>query len=83
MDKYAECIDGNQAYVVSEALKLLFKKEFKRWPTHEQHQPGASRSRRSYEDPRNKHEALFNPIRHAREYNALQLGNSRPMPLRG
>ncbi len=33
VDKYAQFIGGNQAYVVSEALKLLFKKdeEFKRW----------------------------------------------------
>jgi hypothetical protein len=33
LDNYAEFIGGNQAYVVSEALKLLFKKdeEFKRW----------------------------------------------------
>ena len=33
LDRYAEFIGGNQAYVVSEALKLLFKKdeEFKRW----------------------------------------------------
>ena len=33
LDKYAEFIGGNQAYVVSEALKLLFKRddEFKRW----------------------------------------------------
>ncbi len=33
LDKYAEFIGGNQAYVVSEALKLLFKKdeEFKHW----------------------------------------------------
>ena len=33
LDKYAQFIGGNQAYVVSEALKLLFKKdeEFKRW----------------------------------------------------
>jgi hypothetical protein len=33
LDKYAEFIGGNQAYVVSEALKLLFKQdeEFKRW----------------------------------------------------
>ena len=34
MDRYAEFIDANQSYVVSEALKLLFRKdeEFKRWP---------------------------------------------------
>ena len=33
LDKYAEFIDANASYVVSEALKLLFKKddEFKRW----------------------------------------------------
>lgn len=33
LDKYAKFIGGNQAYVVSEALKLLFKKdeEFKLW----------------------------------------------------
>jgi len=31
--KYAEFIDANASYVVSEALKLLFRKddEFKRW----------------------------------------------------
>jgi len=33
LDKYAEFIDANASYVVSEALKLLFKRdeEFKRW----------------------------------------------------
>ena len=33
LDRYAEFIDGNVSYVVSEALKLLFRKdeEFKRW----------------------------------------------------
>jgi len=33
LDKYAKFIDANVSYVVSEALKLLFKKdeEFKRW----------------------------------------------------
>jgi predicted transcriptional regulator len=33
LDKYAEFIDANPSYVVSEALKLLFKKddEFKCW----------------------------------------------------
>ncbi len=34
LDRYAEFIDANPSYVVSEALKLLFRKdaEFKRWP---------------------------------------------------
>ncbi len=33
LDTYAEFIDATPSYVVSEALKLLFKKdaEFKRW----------------------------------------------------
>ena len=45
LDKYAEFIDANASYVVSEALKLLFRKddEFKRWlgqhaTNHEQRQ---------------------------------------------
>jgi hypothetical protein len=33
LDRYIEFIDANSSYVVSEALKLLFRKdeEFKRW----------------------------------------------------
>ena len=33
LDRYAEFIDANSSYVVSEALKFLFRKdeEFKRW----------------------------------------------------
>lgn len=33
LDRYAEFIDANASYVVSEALKLLFRKdeEFKHW----------------------------------------------------
>jgi len=33
LDRYAEFIDANASYVLSEALKLLFRKdeEFKRW----------------------------------------------------
>jgi predicted transcriptional regulator len=33
LDRYAEFLDANPSYVVSEALKLLFRKdaEFKRW----------------------------------------------------
>jgi hypothetical protein len=33
LDRYAEFLDANASYVVSEALKLLFRKdgEFKRW----------------------------------------------------
>jgi hypothetical protein len=45
LDKYAEFIGANASYVVSEALKLLFKRddEFKRWlsehPTNINHEP--------------------------------------------
>jgi predicted transcriptional regulator len=45
LDKYAEFIGANASYVVSEALKLLFKRddEFKRWlsehPTKIDQQP--------------------------------------------
>ena len=45
LDRYAEFIDANPSYVVSEALKLLFRKdhEFKHWlgkhtNNHDQHQ---------------------------------------------
>jgi predicted transcriptional regulator len=33
LDRYAEFIDANPSYVISEALKFLFRKdeEFKRW----------------------------------------------------
>jgi hypothetical protein len=33
LDRYAEFIDANVSYIVSEALKLLFRKDedFKRW----------------------------------------------------
>jgi len=33
LDKYAEFLDANASYVVSEGLKFLFRKdkEFKRW----------------------------------------------------
>jgi predicted transcriptional regulator len=33
LDRYAEFLDANPSYIVSEALKLLFRRddEFKRW----------------------------------------------------
>jgi predicted transcriptional regulator len=36
LDRYAEFIDSTPSYVVSEALKLLFRKdeEFKHWLSH-------------------------------------------------
>ncbi len=34
LERYAEFIDASPSYVITEALKLLFRKdeEFKRWP---------------------------------------------------
>jgi hypothetical protein len=57
LDKYTEFLDATPSYVVSEALKLLFRKdgEFYRWA-----------------DPRSNHEISFNPIRCAREYSVLK-----------
>ena len=75
LDKYAEFIGANASYVVSEALRCLFKRddEFKRWlsehPTNiNQEQPEETLLRR----PRNRHETSFNPIRYAREYSVLK-----------
>jgi predicted transcriptional regulator len=37
LDRYAEFLDANPSYVVSEALKLLYRKdrEFQSWLTHQ------------------------------------------------
>jgi excisionase family DNA binding protein len=54
LDRYAEFIGANASYVVSEALKLLFKRddEFKRWlsehPTNINQE--SNQRRRSYKD---------------------------------
>jgi predicted transcriptional regulator len=39
LDRYAEFLDANPSYVVSEALKFLFRKddEFKRWADAHSH----------------------------------------------
>ena len=54
LDRYAEFIGANASYVVSEALKLLFKRddEFKRWLSEHPNNinQAANQRRRSYED---------------------------------
>ena len=76
LDRYAEFIDANASYVVSEALKLLFRKdeEFKHWLGQHanQHKQEQIQRRRSLQRPHNKHESPFNPIRCAREYSVLK-----------
>lgn len=51
LDQYAEFIDASSSYVVTEALKLLFKRdeEFKRWSTqhtnhNNNHEPKGGKS---------------------------------------
>jgi predicted transcriptional regulator len=68
LDRYAEFIDANPSYVVSEALKLLFRKvdEFKRWAG--QHANDHSQEQIKGEAPTktlNKHEDTSNPSRRA------------------
>ena len=48
LDKYAEFLDANPSYVVSESLKLLFKKdeEFKRWLGQRNNNPETQRHTR-------------------------------------
>lgn len=47
--KYAEFIDCSPAYVVSEALKLLFNKdnEFRQWMTHHEDDPRQSQTEKT------------------------------------
>jgi len=41
LDKYAEFLNANASYIVSEGLKFLFRKdkEFKRWLGHQMNNP--------------------------------------------
>jgi predicted transcriptional regulator len=58
LNKYAEFIDSSESYVVSEALKMLFKKddEFKSWLLDPLHAGGYSQNREDVgaESPRTK-----------------------------
>src|SRR5437879_5719445 len=74
LELYAEFIDASPSYVITEALKLLFRKdeEFKRWL--DQHT--TTTKNRVKETPlrklRNKHEVPSNTIRCARECSVLK-----------
>ena len=52
LTKYAEFIDSSESYVVSEALKLVFKKddEFRSWLDHPNH---------NHDEPKNNGGSLF------------------------
>jgi predicted transcriptional regulator len=70
LDRYAEFIDANPSYVVSEALKLLFRKddEFKRWAGQHTkvHNQNQTQGEALTKTP-NNHEVPSNPIRCAQE----------------
>ena len=76
LDQYAKFIDSTPSYVITEALKVLFKRddEFKSWLG--QHVNGSefrTESRRgSHEDRITDHEVPSNPIRCAREYSVVE-----------
>ena len=81
LDRYAEFIDATPSYVVSEALKLLFKKDddFKRWLANIRPTSTSSKSEETFSPrPHNNHEASFNPIRCAREYSVLKTACPAP-----
>ena len=48
LDRYAEFIDANPSYIVSKAIKLLFRKdeEFKRWLGQHNNNPETQRHTR-------------------------------------
>ena len=71
LEFYAEFIEASPSYVITEALKLLFRKDddFKRWAdqhtnNHNNEKPKGDVLAR----PSSKHETPSNPIRCAREY---------------
>jgi len=75
LERYAEFIDASPSYVITEALKLLFRKDddFRRWA--EQHTNNHNQEQiheRLSQRPRNKHEVPSNPIRCAREHSVLK-----------
>ena len=75
LDRYAEFIGANASYVVSEALKLLFKRddEFKHWLSDHPTKMRTNHSKETFlQRPRDRHEASFNTIRYAREYSVLK-----------
>src|SRR6266699_5478420 len=79
LDRYAEFIDSSTSYVITEALKLLFKRddEFKAWlDQQDQHTNNGNQEKPvggvlSKNAWYSNHETPSNPIRCAREYSVL------------
>ena len=64
LDQYAQFIDSTPSYVITEALKVLFKRddEFKAWLSRQSDQESKS------ERPSSKHEVPSSPRRNEREH---------------
>ena len=71
LELYAEFIDASPSYVITEALKLLFRKDddFRRWADQHTNNHNKEKLKETFlRRPSNKHEVPSNPIRCAREY---------------
>jgi len=74
LDQYAKFIDSTPSYVITEALKILFKRddEFKAW-LGQQPSNGKIQSLQEADSkrPRNANEGRTNTTRHAREHSVI------------
>jgi hypothetical protein len=81
LDRYAEFIDANPSYVVSEALKLLFRR-MRSSNAGQANTPATTTNSKSREghiqSQSNKYEVAFNAIRCAREYSVLRTACPAP-----
>lgn len=75
LERYAEFIDASPSYVITEALKLLFRKDddFRRWADQHanKHNNGEAKGD-VLRKPSSKHETSSNSIRRARERSVPQ-----------
>ena len=81
LDRYAEFIGANPTYVVSEALRLLFRKDkaFKHRQANTETIPTPDNAKETLlRRLRNRHEAPSNTIRYAREYSVLKTACPAP-----
>ena len=76
LDQYAKFIDSTPSYVITEALKVLFKRddEFKAWLGQQSETTEKSMSSQEADSkrPRNTNEGRTNTTRHAREHSVAK-----------
>ena len=81
LDQYAKFIESTPSYVITEALKVLFKRddEFKAWlGQHANEQNQEQIKERLSQRPRNNHEDPSNTIRCAREHSVVKTACPAP-----